>query len=232
MALHTDCDKLSSSFNASDRRCVVIPELLERGIAAAIRETLITSADWGLTFCAGERMQGLAPREYGSLGPGQTAAIAKRCYEKASDGFAFIREALWNAEAASFASRPDLPNSPMHSFLDDEFLVFCSAVLGVPRVQLVDCACIRYAPGHFYSFTEGAPAAAEFGFIYDLSQLWHLEWGGLFELMSFTGGVERALAPRFNSLVLFSLFAHHAVSFVTPFGRNRRVMISGKLRAD
>jgi Rps23 Pro-64 3,4-dihydroxylase Tpa1-like proline 4-hydroxylase len=67
-------------------------------------------------------------------------------------------------------------------------------------------------------------------YVYGLTKGWRIEWGGM---LLFHGPHERTangMAPRFNTLDLFSVPQQHSVTMVTPAAPHRRYAVTGWLR--
>jgi SM-20-related protein len=193
-----------------------------------MHQTLETSPCWGLRCCIDNKLLGMPPEIYRTIGAAERQDIAQACYKQGSEGFAFLREEVWR-ETATAAGEVNCFNGIEAIFRSTEFLDLCGLIANVDRVELAEISYVRYRPGDFYAFTVGPPSNAELGFLFDLTPSWEVEWGGLLEIANYAGGVDRAYASRFNSLVLYSLYRLHGISTVAPFARSRRQAICGKL---
>jgi hypothetical protein len=225
-----DVEGLRADFLGKNGRYCQLVGLFGPELAKSTHVELVNSDSWGLAFCSGDRLLGIAPNEYRDVAGQERRFIAEACYRAATDGFAFLREELWQDQTTKATHKQCGRIDDMAQyFRGQEFLNLCAAAIGVEGVQIVELSFVRYGTGDFCAFTIGPPMRAEIGFTYDLTPAWELEWGGLLEFMSFTGGIEKAYAPRLDSLCIYSLHTHHEISCVAPFARARRYAICGKL---
>jgi hypothetical protein len=227
---HIDVEGLRSEFLSKNRGYCRLVGLIGTTLANSLRAELTKSDMWGLTFCSADRLLGIAPKEYRNLATQDRRFLAEGCYRAATTGFAFLREELWRQTTTAAVHETSGPIDKVTKYFEGEgFLNLCAAAIGAEALQLVELSFVRYGVGDFYAFTVGAPVRAEVGFAYDLTPAWELEWGGLLEFMNFTGGIEKAYAPKADSLCIYSMHKHHGISCVAPFARHQRYTIVGKL---
>ena len=97
---------------------------------------------------------------------------------------------------------------------------------------MVDGQATRFLPGHFLTghddndFNLGRVAA----YVVGLTPHWRTEWGGLLQFHAEDGDVERGLAPKFNTMNVFTVPRLHSVSQVTEFAGAPRLSVTGWLR--
>jgi SM-20-related protein len=235
----TRADEIRVQFEAGHRDYVRVPHFLNGEDARVLYRELARCDSWGLKLCDGRRVLGLPPIEYASADARARSKHAARAYRAAQHGFAFLREELWGVDAESDARSTFQPAPPVSPVLREfllflhgaTFSAFASRVFGVRSVEVVRVTVERYQPGHFSGFTAASPATAHFGFCFDVTPAWVCEWGGLFELCSFGGGLECTYLPRFNCMTLFGLSRSCGISWVAPFAKQARYAIVGQLAA-
>jgi Rps23 Pro-64 3,4-dihydroxylase Tpa1-like proline 4-hydroxylase len=112
-----------------------------------------------------------------------------------------------------------------------EMLDLLEAITG-QRGSFTDGHATAYGPGDFLTGhdddVKGKNRLA--AYVYGLTKGWRIEWGGL---LLFHGPHERTasgMAPRFNTLDLFSVPQQHSVTMVTPAAPHRRYAVTGWLR--
>jgi SM-20-related protein len=112
-----------------------------------------------------------------------------------------------------------------------QMLDLLEAITG-QRGGFTDGFATAYGPGDFLTGHDDDVAGKNrlAAYVYGLTKGWRIEWGGL---LLFHGPNERTvegLAPRFNTLDLFSVPRQHSVTLVTPAAPHRRYTVTGWLR--
>lgn len=214
-----------------DRRHVRVPHFINESAVRRLHRWLKEANSWGLTLSDGDRILGLAPTEYRSCRSNRLEECTAVAYSAARKGFAFIREELWDGKRNE--SMKSICSDPMLAFREligsTTFKQYIATVVGQKEVELVRLTVERYACGHFFAFTSGAPADAEIGFSFDLTETWVSEWGGLLEFCDFFGSVECGYLPEFNTLTVYDLAKSRGISFVSPLSRRDRYLIVGQM---
>ena len=67
-------------------------------------------------------------------------------------------------------------------------------------------------------------------YVFNLTETWRPEWGGLLMFHDDNRDVTRALVPRWNALNLFRVPQDHSVSLVAPFAPVSRLSVTGWFR--
>jgi Rps23 Pro-64 3,4-dihydroxylase Tpa1-like proline 4-hydroxylase len=111
---------------------------------------------------------------------------------------------------------------------------FLRVVTGAEDIQYADAQATAYSPGDFLTGHDDAVTgkSRRAAYVFGLTPMWRLEWGGLLLFHGSDGNVERGLVPAFNSLNLFAVPRMHSVSEVTRAAAYRRYSITGWLRAE
>ena len=106
-------------------------------------------------------------------------------------------------------------------------------VTGEDRIAFADAQATAYAPGDFLTGHDDAVGGKKrlAAYVFGLTPVWRVEWGGLLLFHGSDGDVDAGLAPRFNTLNVFAVPQTHSVSMVTREAPSRRYSITGWLRA-
>ena len=90
-----------------------------------------------------------------------------------------------------------------------------------------------FGPQHFLGLHQDQQLEEGWRIAYVLNMTaleWRPDWGGYLLFFDDDGDVIEGYMPRFNTLNLFAVPQHHAVSFVPPFAPQGRIAISGWFR--
>ena len=103
----------------------------------------------------------------------------------------------------------------------------------IKQVAFADAQATAYAPGDFLTGHDDAVGGKKrlAAYVFGLTPVWRVEWGGLLLFHGSDGDVDAGLAPRFNTLNVFAVPQTHSVSMVTRAAPSRRYSITGWLRA-
>jgi Rps23 Pro-64 3,4-dihydroxylase Tpa1-like proline 4-hydroxylase len=110
---------------------------------------------------------------------------------------------------------------------------FLRRVAGCGDIAFADAQGTAYSPGDFLTghddAFEGKNRRA--AYVFSLTPVWRLEWGGLLIMHGDGDAPARAYAPEMNVLTIFRVGQMHSVSEVTRAAAYRRYSITGWLRA-
>ena len=218
---------------ARDRRVRITDLLAEEG-AATLHAALRGRQDWRQIVNSGGKVFDLDRATRASMSDEQRDALDQAVFAGARDGFQHRYEAIRvpDGEAeredssdilASFASW--LSGGEARDMLRD--------VTGEDRIAFADAQATAYAPGDFLTGHDDAVGGKKrlAAYVFGLTPVWRVEWGGLLLFHGSDGDVDAGLAPRFNTLNVFAVPQTHSVSMVTRAAPSRRYSITGWLRA-
>jgi Rps23 Pro-64 3,4-dihydroxylase Tpa1-like proline 4-hydroxylase len=117
-----------------------------------------------------------------------------------------------------------MASGPMIRLLED--------ITGESVEGFTDGQATAYGPGDFLTAHDDAVEGKDrlAAYVFGLTPGWRLEWGGLLLFHGQQDRTAEALAPRFNTLDLFSVPQTHSVSLVSAAAMHRRYAITGWLR--
>jgi Rps23 Pro-64 3,4-dihydroxylase Tpa1-like proline 4-hydroxylase len=120
---------------------------------------------------------------------------------------------------ASFMSSPDV-------------VALLRRITDKPAIAFADAQATAYGPGHFLTAHDDEIAGKErhAAYVFNLTPVWRVDWGGLLLFHGVDGHIDRGFAPSFNALNIFAVPQPHSVSMVAPYAANRRYSITGWLR--
>jgi Rps23 Pro-64 3,4-dihydroxylase Tpa1-like proline 4-hydroxylase len=166
------------------------------------------------------------------LTPEQWAQIEAAAHERARYDFQYRYEGLRVPESEELG---EVERTPLTEFAElmqsTEMLDLLEAITG-QRGSFTDGHATAYGPGDFLTGHDDNVTGKNrlAAYVYGLTKGWRIEWGGL---LLFHGPHERTasgMAPRFNTLDLFSVPQQHSVTMVTPAAPHRRFAVTGWLR--
>ena len=110
---------------------------------------------------------------------------------------------------------------------------FLRTITGSAEIEYADAQATAYAPGDFLTVHDDAVEGKfrRAAYVFGLTPVWRLEWGGLLLFHGSDGHVDCGWVPTFNTLNLFKVPQLHSVSEVTQAAAYRRYAITGWLRA-
>jgi SM-20-related protein len=109
---------------------------------------------------------------------------------------------------------------------------FLRVVTGKKGIDFADAQATAYGPGHFLTAHDDEVAGKQrhAAYVFNLTPVWRVDWGGLLLFHGADGHVSRGFTPSFNALNIFAVPQPHSVSMVAPFAANRRYSVTGWLR--
>lgn len=214
---------------------VHIPDFLDAVDAAALYDALRQRSDWNQVLTTTSGFVELDRTTRSGLDAAKAKALDDAVYAQARQGFQYRFETVRVPDSASErAAGDDIVFRFAEMMSAGEGRDFLRAVTGADDIQYADAQGTAYSPGDFLTGhddkIEGKSRRA--AYVFGLTPVWRLEWGGLLLFHGADGHVERGLVPGFNSLNLFSVPQMHSVSEVTRAAAYRRYAITGWLRAE
>ena len=161
-------------------------------------------------------------------------AIEAQAHERARHGFQYRYEALRVPEQHELGEQRDLVAEFARLMGSTAMVDLLRAITGTSGLAFTDGQATAYGHGDFLTGHDDDVAGKGriAAYVYGLTPGWRIEWGGLLLFHSDRERRATALAPRFNTLDLFSVPQQHSVSLVTPAAAHRRFAVTGWLRAS
>jgi Rps23 Pro-64 3,4-dihydroxylase Tpa1-like proline 4-hydroxylase len=232
--INPDLDERSAAarFAASGR--VHIPDFLVREDAERLFDFVRGSAEWRLVVNQGEKLFELDRSAQVALTPEAHTALARAAHEAARYNFQFLYEAVRVPDDERERERCGNALARFASFLSSADVVpLLRRVTGAHEIEFADAQATAYGPGHFLTAHDDDVAGKRrhAAYVFNLTPVWRVDWGGLLLFHGPDGHVPQAYVPSFNALNLFAVPQPHSVSLVAPFAANRRYSVTGWLRS-
>jgi Rps23 Pro-64 3,4-dihydroxylase Tpa1-like proline 4-hydroxylase len=227
-----ELDAFAAAYRRDGR--VHIPGFLDGDAAGELHRLLRSRSDWRqvLTTAAGGVVE-LDRNTRAAMNPDQAAALNEAVYAQARSGFQYRFETLRVPDGLAERRASDDPLTAFAAWLSQgEARDFLRRVTGNGDIDYADAQATAYAPGDFLTGHDDEVSGKKrrAAYVFGLTPVWRIEWGGLLLFHDADGHVERGFSPAFNSLNLFAVPAMHSVSEVTRAAPNRRYSITGWLR--
>ena len=226
-----DADRLAGLF-ARDGR-VTIDHLIDEAAALELHQLLRGRDDWRQVIISGEKLVELDRPTRAGLTGDQRESLDQAVYAGARTGFQARYEAIRVPDGADERAASKDPLARVAEWLSSgPMRDFLRTVTGGHDMAFADAQGTAYSPGDFLTghddAVEGKSRLA--AYVFGLTPVWRLEWGGL--LLFHEGGETRAsaIAPGFNQLNIFRVGQQHSVSEVTRAAAYRRYSVTGWLR--
>lgn len=227
-----DTTALAAAF-ARDGR-VQVPGVLTEASARVLHDVLATKTPWGLAWQAGSdgphavRASELTAERRKAMAGAVGRAMAGRDY-----AFAYAQYPMLKAFQERWA--PGGPHDLLLEHVNDRpFLDLARAITARDDLIKADAQATLFGPGHFLSTHDDTGTAEEARRIaYVLSMCaveWRPDWGGQLLFLDERDDVEAGVAPRFNTLNLFTVPRRHLVSAVAPYAPLERFAMTGWFR--
>lgn len=209
-----------------------IDGFLQPEAALALHECLQREVPWTLAYKDGPEPAVLAHEPWTALDAAGVDAVLARCHAHGAHDYAFAYESYMMVRAYKEGRDPGLLLHRVLEFLNSpDFIAFARALTGHASIRRANAQATRYGPGHFLRQHNDfdADEGRQFAYVLNLTREWHPDWGGLLQFMDDGGRVIDTLLPRWNTLSVFRVPAHHCVSLVAPWAREPRLAITGWL---
>jgi SM-20-related protein len=164
----------------------------------------------------------------------QQQALDDAVYATAREGFQYRFESIRVPDRLEERAASVDPLTAFAQWLSEgEARDFLRTVTGGAGIEFADAQATAYSPGDFLTgHDDDIPEKHRHAaYVFGLTPVWRLEWGGLLLFHGADGNVSHGLTPRFNTLNLFAVPVMHSVSEVTRAAAYRRYAITGWLRS-
>ena len=228
-----DTAALARAYQACGR--LHIPHFLVDEDAAVMHQTLRERTDWRQVLTTGSGYAELDRQTRAGMDKEKAKSLDDAVYAQARSGFQYRYESIRVPDNAAERAANDDPITRFAQWLScGEGRDFLRAVTGADDVQFADAQATAYSPGDFLTGHDDQIAGKErrAAYVFGLTPIWRLEWGGLLLFHGGDGHVERGRTATLNSFNLFSVPQMHSVSEVTRAAAYRRYAVTGWLRAE
>jgi len=231
--LNPDLDRAALARTYRETRRVQIADLLNLEGAEAVAAELKRRPDWRQVVNSGGKVFDLDRPTRAAMTAAQREALDQAVYAGARTGFQHRYESIRVPDEASARAQADDPITAFAVWLSGgEARHLLREVTRNPDIAFADAQATAFAPGDFLTGhdDEVAGKGRIAAYVFGLTPLWRIEWGGLLLFHGSGGNVEGGLTPRFNTLNIFAVPQLHSVSEVTRAAPYRRYSITGWLR--
>ena len=235
--VNPDLDTTDLAERFAHKQRIQIKHVLTDQSAKALRDGLASQTPWGAAMQAGDGQ----PRDFRmeELRDAKGASAAREMMQqvhqasaKGSYGFRYARYPLVKAYQERWH-----PGS-LHEVLIEHintppFLDLVRTVTQCPELVKADGQVTMFGPQHYLGKHQDQQLEEGWIIAYVLNMTsvdWHPDWGGYLLFYDDDGDVIDGYMPRFNTLNLFAVPQHHAVSYVPPHAPPGRISISGWFR--
>lgn len=229
----SDVLELARAFN--EHGYVHIADFIDVGDATTLHDELRQRPDWRQVVTTASGFVELDRPSRSRMTPEQAKALDDAVYAQARANFQYRYETLRVPDGfAERAAVADKISDFAQMMSTGEALDFLRVVTGATDIQYADAQATAYSPGDFLTGHDDAVIgkSRRAAYVFGLTPVWRLEWGGLLLFHGKDGHVERGLVPTFNSLNLFAVPQMHSVSEVIRAAAYRRYAITGWLRGE
>lgn len=212
---------------------VSIPGLLDAESAGQLAQALATQQQWNLVF----KQQGAhvdinadAPANWDRE---QTDEFFRIVHQGAEQDFQYLYKTVPIYDVFHRDLLPGHFFNDLFRFLNgEEFLGYVRQVLDAPEIGFADAQATCYEAGHFLTSHDDAVSGKNrvAAYVINMTPDWRADWGGALQFTDDQQGIVDSFAPAFNTLNMFKVPQPHAVSYVAPFAREKRLSITGWLR--
>lgn len=235
LAIAPDHDPASLAAAYRERGRLQIRSFLADESARDIEGLLKDETPWGLCFNQGDNVAGLRAADVAGLTREKRGQITQAVAAGAREGFQFFYRYYPLFTDYFDASRPHVPLFRVFEFINSApFIGFMRDVTGHQDIQWADAHATCFEPGQFLMrHNDEMPGThRRAAYVLNFTRDWSPDWGGYLQFFDEAGDVERAFRPLFNAINLFEVPRDHSVEAVSPFARERRLSVTGWLRAD
>lgn len=222
---------LARAYRASRR--VQIPDLLADNGAERLRAELRTREDWSQVVNSGGKVFDLSREARAAMSPQQLEAFDQAVFAGARQGFQHRYEAIRVPDEDNERAKANNALTEFARWLSEgEALDLLREVTGESDIAFADAQGTAFSPGDFLTGHDDdvAGKGRVAAYVFGLTPVWRIEWGGLLLFHSPDGDVSQGLTPRFNRLNIFAVPQVHSVSMVNRAAPCRRYSVTGWLR--
>ena len=227
-----NAESLASQYRNRGR--LHIPQFLHRDDADCLYRSLREANDWKLVINQGEKLFEADRSAQASLSPEQRKRLDQAIYRSARHNFQFQYETIRVPDGKRERNEEESALNHFARFMCSAPLIsFMKFVTGDKDIGYADAQATAYGAGHFLTGHDDAVQGKNrrAAYVFNLTPVWRIEWGGLLLFHGSDGHVEQGFSPTFNALNIFSVPQPHSVSSVAPFAADRRYSVTGWLRA-
>jgi Rps23 Pro-64 3,4-dihydroxylase Tpa1-like proline 4-hydroxylase len=216
-----------------DEGRVRVENLLEEG-PLELLDYFQNSRDWIHVINTENGVLELDGDDKAAMTAEEWSAMEEQAHERARHGFQYRYEALRVPEQHELGEQRDLVAEFARLMGSTAMVDLLRGITGTSGLAFTDGQATAYGHGDFLTGHDDDVAGKGriAAYVYGLTPGWRIEWGGLLLFHSDRERRATALAPRFNTLDLFSVPQQHSVSLVTPAAAHRRFAVTGWLRAS
>lgn len=213
---------------------VRIHNFLDENAAMSLHSHLRSREDWRQVFNSGEKVFELDRSTRAALPRDRLADLDEAIYAGARSGFQYRYETIRVPDdvADRLADGTALAQWA-HWMSTSGTRDFLRRLTRGKDIAFADAQGTAFSPGDFLTghddAFEGKNRRA--AYVFSLTPVWRLEWGGLLIMHGENGASSRAYAPEMNVLTIFRVGLMHSVSEVSRAAAQRRYSITGWLRA-
>lgn len=224
-----DPNLLHTEFARKDR--ILIRNALDGAVAGNVLKSLESDIPWQMAYMENGTPCVFSRERRESMGDDQWEAIQKKITALGSRGFQFCYGHYSVTDRNKEQCRPDAYVNTFKEFLaSDRFFDFVRGVSGIPEICKIEVLAARYAGGDFLMMHDDTrKPERRVAFVFNFSQEWRPDWGGLTHFLERDGSVTDTYVPTYNSLLLFAVPVLHLVSYVMPFAPRPRYSVTGWL---
>ena len=197
--------------------------------AAAIARAMDEMSGWKLTCAIGSGFTRLDPAELRGWPVEKRQELNTALMDAAQkgEGFTYMSRLL-GAEPSATGPQAVLEDFN-RAMMGPDMVSFVQQLTGKTGLARTSAQATRFGPGHYLTRHNDAPLGEgrQLAFVWGFTPRWHPDWGGMLQFYSDRGEPERAFAPGFNTLDLFTVQKVHAVTYVAPFAGSFRSVVSG-----
>ncbi|WP_444903913.1 2OG-Fe(II) oxygenase family protein [Microbulbifer sp. CnH-101-E] len=223
--------KLNSEINLSfwknefnnDLKCRV-SNLLSDDSAHLIKNNIQSYAKFKQAHISGKQYSEISKKEFQQLGVNERLSLIKSINKLASNGVGF-----WYGRQGLNQNSPPHLASIYNLLSSEEMMSNIREITGMPSLTYLSAQLTAFAPGDFITRHKDDVQSEKrrVAFVYNLSENWHPDWGGLLQFYKNDGTPTESWVPQYNSLCLFDVKHVHSVTCVAPFAPQLRIAISG-----
>jgi len=224
-----DPDRLHAEFVRKKR--ILIRNALNNDVAENVLRSLDSDIPWQMAYMEKGTPCVFSREKRASMSDDQWETIHKKIIALGSSGFQFCYGHYSVSDRNKEVCRPDAYVNTFGAFLkSDRFFDFARSVTGMPEVCNIEILAARYSGGDFLMMHDDTQKVERrAAFVFNFSEAWHPDWGGLTHFLERDGSVTDTYVPTYNSLVIFAVPVLHLVSYVMPFAPRPRYSITGWL---
>jgi Rps23 Pro-64 3,4-dihydroxylase Tpa1-like proline 4-hydroxylase len=210
-----------------------VEQALRPEVADLLYDCLAREVPWALTFRDRSGPRKLWAEELAAMDVAARVELDREIEVIARQEFQFRYDSFMMVTAYKEKRHSDLI---LHRVIEQinspDWLNAMRTITGFNSIRRSDAQATRYVAGHFLrqhndlNEDDGRLCA----YVINLTRDWHADWGGLLQFLDDEGEVTRTLMPRFNTISLFRVPAHHCVSPVAAFATGARYAVTGWLR--